>query len=165
MYITICEIDRQSRFDAWDRVLRAGALGWPWGVGGGFRMGTHEHLWLIHVNVWQKPLEYFKVISLQLNFKKKVKSLSRVQLFGTPWTIVHQAPLGKNTGVGCYFLLQGIFPTQGFEPRSPTLQADALTSEPPRKPIRFDRHQIALENCCKSSSVFLSCCSFLVVDQ
>ena len=97
-------------------------------------MGTHVHLWLIHVNVWQKPLEYFKVISLQLNFKKKVKSLSRVQLFGTPWTIVHQAPLGKNTGVGCYFLLQGIFPTQGFEPRSPTLQADALTSEPPRKP-------------------------------
>ena len=27
MYITICEIDRQSKFDAWDRVLRAGALG------------------------------------------------------------------------------------------------------------------------------------------
>ena len=21
------------RFDAWDRVLRAGALGWPWGMG------------------------------------------------------------------------------------------------------------------------------------
>ena len=35
MYITICEIDRQSRFDAWDRVLRAGALGWPWGMEGG----------------------------------------------------------------------------------------------------------------------------------
>ena len=33
MYITICETDRQSRFDAWDRVLRAGALGWPWGMG------------------------------------------------------------------------------------------------------------------------------------
>ena len=36
----------------------------------------------------------------------------------TPWTIAHQAPLcprdfpGKNTGVGCHFLLQGIFPTQ-----------------------------------------------------
>ena len=28
MYIIICEMDRQSRLDAWDRVLRAGALGW-----------------------------------------------------------------------------------------------------------------------------------------
>ena len=37
MYIIIYEIDLQSRFDAWDRVLRAGALGWPWGVGWGGR--------------------------------------------------------------------------------------------------------------------------------
>ena len=32
------------------------------------------HPWLIHVNVWQKPLQYFKVISLELikiNEKKK----------------------------------------------------------------------------------------------
>ena len=29
--------------------------------------GTHVHPWLIHVNVWQKPLQYYKVISLQLN--------------------------------------------------------------------------------------------------
>ena len=28
--------------------------------------GTHVHLWLIHVNVWQKPLQYCKLISLQL---------------------------------------------------------------------------------------------------
>jgi len=38
----------------------------------------------------------------------------------------------KSTGVGCHFLLQGIFPTQGsnpdLEPRSLTLQADALPS-------------------------------------
>ena len=41
---------------------------------------------------------------------------------------------GKNTGVGCHVLLQGIFPTQGYEPRSSTLQADSLPSEPPGKP-------------------------------
>ena len=35
-------------------------------VGGGIRMGTHVYPWLIHVNVWQKPLQYCKVISLQL---------------------------------------------------------------------------------------------------
>ena len=76
MYIIISEIDCQSRFDAWDRVLGAGALGWPRGMGWGGRWegesgcGTHVHPWLIHVNVWQKPPQYFKVISLQL---KKIK--------------------------------------------------------------------------------------------
>ena len=40
----------------------------------------------------------------------------------TPWTVAHQAPLsmgffpGKSTRVGCYFLLQGIFLTQGSNP-------------------------------------------------
>ena len=68
----ICEIDHQSRFDAWDRVLRAGALGWPWGVGwggrweGGSGWGTRVYPWLIHLTVWQKPPQYCKVISLQL---------------------------------------------------------------------------------------------------
>ena len=42
--------------------------------------------------------------------KVKVKSLSRVLLFLTPWTAAHQAPLsmdfpGKSTGVGCHCLL------------------------------------------------------------
>jgi len=36
--------------------------------------------------------------------------------------------------VGCHFLLQGIFPTQGVNPGSPALQADSLSSEPPGKP-------------------------------
>ena len=48
--------------------------------------------------------------------------LSRIPLFVTPWTVAHQAPLSmefssKSTGVGCHFLLQGIFPTQGLNPR------------------------------------------------
>ena len=50
--------------------------------------------------------------------KVKVKSLSRVWLFVTPWTTPTRLLCpwdfpGKNTGVGCHFLLQGIFPTQG----------------------------------------------------
>ena len=39
------------------------------GEGGGREVQdgeTHVHPWLIHVNVWQKPLQYCKVISLQL---------------------------------------------------------------------------------------------------
>ena len=64
------------------QVLRAGALGWPRGIGWGGRWewasgrGTHVNPWLVHVNVRQKPLQYCKVISLQLikiNGKKKRK--------------------------------------------------------------------------------------------
>ena len=36
--------------------------------------------------------------------------------------------------MGSLSLLQGILPNSGIEPRSPTLQADSLTSEPPGKP-------------------------------
>ena len=28
--------------------------------------GTHINPWLIHVNVWQKPPQYYKLISFQL---------------------------------------------------------------------------------------------------
>ena len=40
-----------------------------------------------------------------------------VILFATPWTIAHQAPSqGKNTRVGCHFLLEGASLTQGLNP-------------------------------------------------
>ena len=45
------------------QVLGAGALG-RWEGGSGWE--THVNPWLIHVNVWQKPLQYCKVISFQL---------------------------------------------------------------------------------------------------
>ena len=54
------------------QVLRPGALGRPSGMGwggrreGGLGWGTHVNPCLIHVNVWKKPLQYCKVISLQL---------------------------------------------------------------------------------------------------
>ena len=37
-----------------------------WDGEGGSGWGTHVNPWLIHVNVWEKPLHYFKVISVQL---------------------------------------------------------------------------------------------------
>ena len=54
--------------------------------------------------------------------KVKVKLLSRVRLFATPWAVGCTRLLrpwdflGKSTGVGCHFLLQGIFLTQGSNP-------------------------------------------------
>ena len=47
-------------------------------VGGISGWGTRVHPWLIHVDVWQKPVHYCKIISLQLKqinqqLKKKKK--------------------------------------------------------------------------------------------
>ena len=60
-----------------ESVLWDNPEGWD-GEGGGRGVqdggwGTHVHPWLIHVNVWQKPSQYCKVISLQLNKFRKLK--------------------------------------------------------------------------------------------
>ena len=51
-----------------------------------------------------------------------------------PDSSIHGIFLGKNTGVVCHFLLQGIFPTQGSNPGLLHYRQDALPSEPPGKP-------------------------------
>ena len=67
-----------------------------------------------------------------------MKLLSRVWLSATPWTVAHQAPPSMGFSrweywSGLPFPSPGDLPDAGIEPRSPTLQADALTSEPPIK--------------------------------
>ena len=66
-------------------------------------------------------------------------SLSRVQLFMTPWTRAHQAPLsmkfsGQDYWSGLPFPSPGDLLNPGIKFMSPTLQADSLPSEPPGKP-------------------------------
>ena len=91
---------KQVYYQEWNRspaqvgcmrlVLRAGALGRPRGIGwggrreGGSGWGKHINPWLIHVNVWQKPLQYCKVTSLQLIKinEKKSCSVASSRLFG-----------------------------------------------------------------------------------
>ena len=63
------------------QVLGPGALGRARGIRwrgrweGASGWGTHGNPWLIHFNVWQNPLQYCKVINLQLikKIKKKKK--------------------------------------------------------------------------------------------
>ena len=65
-----------------------------------------------------------KLISEFLEIKTHMYMLSHFshfQLCGTLWTVACQAPSswdspGKNTGVGCHVLFQGIFPTQRLNP-------------------------------------------------
>ena len=67
-----------------------------------------------------------------------VQSPSCVQLFVTPWTVPCQTPVSMAYSRQEYwsrlsFPSPGDLPYPGIEPRSPALQADALTSEPPGK--------------------------------
>ena len=67
------------------------------------------------------------------------QSLSCVRLFVTPWTVAHQTPLSMRfsrqecwSGLPCP--PPGDLPHPGMEPRSPSLQADSLPSEPQGSP-------------------------------
>ena len=69
----------------------------------------------------------------------KVKSLSGVGPFATPWAVAYQAPLSMEFSrqeywSGLPFPSPEDLPDLGIEPGSPELQADALPSEPPEKP-------------------------------
>ena len=70
---------------------------------------------------------------------RNVKSLSCVRLFATPWTVAHQVPpsmgfFRQEYWSGLPFPSPGDLPDPGIKRGSPTVQADALTSEPPGKP-------------------------------
>ena len=77
--------------------------------------------------------------------KVKVKSLSRVRLFVTPWTVAYQAPPSMGFSrqeywSGLPFPSPGDLPDPGIKPRSPAFQADTLTSEPPGKQVFSPLH-------------------------
>ena len=81
-------------------------------------------------------LSGYKALNCRKNdiLKVKVKSLSLVHLFATPLTVAHQAPpfMGfsrQEYWSGLPFPSPGDLPNPGIKPRSPALEADALTSE------------------------------------
>ena len=64
------------------------------------------------------------------------------RLFATLWTVAYQAPLSMGFSrqehwTGLPFPSPGDLPNPRMEPRSPALEADALTSEPPGKPYSY----------------------------
>ena len=77
----------------------------------------------------------------QLNFLPVyvLSHFSHVQLFVTPWTVAHQAPLSMRFSRqeywgGLPFPPSGDFPDPGIKPAfpaSPALQVDSLPLEPP----------------------------------
>ena len=78
---------------------------------------------------------------IQTMVKVKVKSLSQVRLFATPWTVACQAPLSMGSSrqeewSGLPFLSPGDLPNTGIKPGSPALQAESLPFEPPGVPVK-----------------------------
>ena len=87
-----------------------------------------------------------KLETLACRFAKvkgnEVKSLGRVRLFATPWTVAYQAPQSiefsrQEYWSGLPFPAPVGFPDPGIEPGSPSLQVDALPSEPHMPQIKI----------------------------
>ena len=69
-------------------------------------------------------------------------SLWHPWFFATPWMVAYQAPWSMGFSrqeywMGCHFLLQGIFPTQGLNPGLLHCRQMLLLSEPPVKPLIY----------------------------
>ena len=74
----------------------------------------------------------FFIVQLSHPYKVKMKSLSHIWLFVTPWTIAYQAPLSmefsrQECWSGLPFPSPGDLPNPGIEPRSPVLAERLLT--------------------------------------
>ena len=103
--------------------------------------GPHE--WLREPLLQSHPVSSqerpsFSLVSHRWRWKSECHSLSPDQLFVTPWTVAHQAPLSmgfprQELWSGLPFPPPGDLPDPGIEFKSPVFQVDSLPSEPPRK--------------------------------
>ena len=83
-----------------------------------------HNAWLRSLLCWKHPWVHFPLPHRLV--KVKVNSLSRVQLFATPWTVAYQAPLSMGFSrqeywSGLPFPSPGDLPNPGIEPRSPVI--------------------------------------------
>ena len=114
-WVRLAVMDTERSKKNQNMLWRLTGMGWMWGRG-----GIKYEAWHPDSSV-NNCLGGISLFPPPFHMWSEVKLLSCVRLFATPWTVAYQAlgpwdfP-GKNTGVGCHFLLQGIFPTQGSNP-------------------------------------------------
>ena len=109
--------------------------------------------WLVYRDYYQLTAQSWYIMSIWESFswkrlnqnpsvlRVKMKSLSRVWLFVTPWTVASQASpsMGFSRQVywsGLPFPSPGDLPNPGTEPTSPALAGRFFTTESPGKPER-----------------------------
>ena len=88
---------------------------------------------MVYVNTGRKSTTKQEKQTTAANMNFEVKSLSRVRLFATPWTIQSMEFSRPEYWSGYTFPSPGDLPNPGMEPRFPALQTDGLPSEPPGK--------------------------------
>ena len=108
-----------------------------------------------------------KCILLPLLIVSKLKSTSNPTLWdpmdcSQPGSSVHRDFPGKNTGLGCHFLLQGIFPTQGLNLVS-FLAGRFFTTEPPGKPVKIINFTKTVWFSSCLNCRFCRCCHFIKI--
>ena len=120
----------------WGLILLFSLFIFNWGV-----IALQSCVGFYHLPTWTfgRYTCVFSFLNLLFTPVLCAQSLSRVQLFVTPWTTAHQAPLSMGfsrqeywRGLPCP--PPGDLPHPGIKPRSPALQANSLPSEPPGKP-------------------------------
>ena len=111
---------------------------WVWSLGweGPLEKGMATHSSIL---AWRIPQTWGHKELDTTELTWKWKSIIGVRLFATPWTIAHQAlpSMGfsrQEYWSGLPFPSPGDLPDPGIKPKSPALEADALTSESPGKP-------------------------------
>ena len=117
---------------AWQATVHRAAKSWAQLK----RLSVHVHTRTPHTGTRTEGHEALSLAILCYGLMpwSEVKSLSRVRLFVTPWTVADQAARSMGfSRQGCWsrlpFPSPGDLPDPGIEPGSPALQADTLLSE------------------------------------
>ena len=133
-------------------VLESPAEAW---VGGGLLQGWGTECSSTCMGFFEGGHHYLHYLHHSLS---EVKSLSRVRLFATPWTVAYQAPpsMGfsrQECWSGLPLPSPGDLPDPGIEPGLPALQADSLPSEPPSEVKSLSRVQLFVTPWTPGSSI------------
>ena len=122
---------------------------------------SREHSWFNIacplVVFWLKCKAY-----ITHSLKVKVKSLSYVPLFATPWTVTYEAPpsmefSGQECWNGLPFPSPGDLPDTGIEPGSPVLQADIWATREAPGQYAATLMCWLLTGLCEHSNLWLLC--------
>ena len=94
----------------------------------------HEHLVFL---VFFSISHGCEVVRMRATLFQSCPTLCDPVVCSLPGSSVHRDSPGKNAGVGCHALLQGIFTSQGWNPCLLLWQAGSLPLAPPGKPGKW----------------------------
>ena len=119
------------------------------------------------MRIFLSNLEFHPVLSGESEVAQSFLTFCNPIDYIPPGSTMHRIFAGKHTGVGCHFLLQGIFPTQGSNPEG-NLVLNGVAGMHPYKKIFFHHliPELSMRICknqlnCPSGAIWLSSLPFL----